>query len=195
MAKFLKIYSVILFFNVSLFFLAMIAGAMRDGGAALLFLILIIGYSIVLTLYYVAVFAERVDRAEERVNKFFDPHSKRKYENEGECLMVNIASIVFITLGIVFIIVALACLSAGNLFMVSMIIVAIGLAQISLGISMRKLARIEDRLSKYIFLPDEDKYPEVVCERCGREYDVNATECPYCKIEKMKEISSNSGRR
>ena len=79
MSKVLKIYSIILFFNVSLFFLAMITGAMRDGGALRLFLILIAGYAIALTIYYIAVFADRVNIAEERVNKFFDPHSR--YQN------------------------------------------------------------------------------------------------------------------
>ena len=106
--------------------------------------------------------------------------------------MLNIASKVFIILGIVFLIAASGCLFSGNLFMVAMLIASIGLGQISLGISMRKLAKIEDRIAKYIFLPGEDRYPEIICEKCGREYDINAPECPYCKIERMKEISSYS---
>ena len=75
-AKFLKIYGVILFFNVSLFFLAMITGAMRDGGVGLLFLIFFTGYSIVFTLYFVANFLERIITLEERINKFFSPKSR-----------------------------------------------------------------------------------------------------------------------
>ncbi len=79
MAKFLKIYSVILFFNVSLYFLAMVTGAMLEGELWKLLLILFCVWSIAITVYYIAVFAERVDRAEERVNKFFDSQSKHKY--------------------------------------------------------------------------------------------------------------------
>lgn len=106
--------------------------------------------------------------------------------------MLNIASKVFIVLGIVFIVIAFAFLMEGNLFMIVMGVSALGIAQISLGISMKKLEKIEDRLAKYIFLPGEDKYPEVICEKCGREYDIKASECPYCKLERMNEISSNS---
>lgn len=79
MAKFLKIYSVILFFNVSLYFLAMVTGAMLEGELWKLLLILFCVWSIAITVYYIAVFVERVDRAEERVNKFFDSQSKHKY--------------------------------------------------------------------------------------------------------------------
>ena len=80
MSKFFKIYSVILFFNVSLFFLAMLTGAMLEGELGKLFLILLFGWTISLTLYYTAVFMQRVRRAEERINKFFTPKHNRKFD-------------------------------------------------------------------------------------------------------------------
>ena len=100
--------------------------------------------------------------------------------------MLSIASVVFIVIGIIFIIAAIVILDSGGIYMIVFGVIALGLSQICLGISMRKLSKLEDRLAKYIFLPGEDQYPEIICERCGREYDKDFSECPYCELERIK---------
>lgn len=78
-ALFLKIYSFILFVNVGLFFLAMITGAMRDGGFDKLIIVLFIGWMIALTIFFSAHFLQKVRRAEEKFDTI-----KRKYDNKKE---------------------------------------------------------------------------------------------------------------
>ena len=100
--------------------------------------------------------------------------------------MSEIFDKILIALGVVFILIAIIMLISGMLFMYVVLAVSMGIAQISLGFSMRKLSALEDRISKYIFLPSEDRYPEVICENCGREYDKDFGECPYCELKRLR---------
>lgn len=79
--KITKIYSVLLFMNIGLFFIAMLTGAMRDGGVGKLFLILFIGWMIAVTIYFAGAFIQKVDRAEER---FESIEKKYKRISKGE---------------------------------------------------------------------------------------------------------------
>ena len=51
---------------------------------------------------------------------------------------------------------------------------------------MNKLEKMEDRLGKYTLMSDNLMVPLIVCKKCGRKYEADVKECPYCELKKLK---------
>ena len=100
--------------------------------------------------------------------------------------MLKIASIVLIALGIFFL--YLGITDPFNLFDsgISLETALIGISQIVLAISMQRLSKLEDTLARYIYNTDKDDMPNKLCDKCGRKYDMDVEECPYCEVKKLK---------
>ena len=74
MIRVLKVLTLILYFMCFLFFRVYLVGFMMDGKFVLLLLTLICGLIIALTVYFTAIFMERLKRTENRVKSI----TKRK---------------------------------------------------------------------------------------------------------------------
>ena len=78
-------------------------------------------------------------------------------------------------------------LTVSDFIIFGLFILGVGLAQICLGFSMQKLSEIEDKIARYIFDDKiEDELIQARCEKCGRRYDADVDECPYCEAERLK---------
>ena len=93
--------------------------------------------------------------------------------------MTRIISIIFMFLGAILMLASLGVLSLG--FGAVLTILLLGGALICLGLSMKKLDKIEDKLGKFILLPKNEQKPLVTCEKCGRIYEAEYGRCPYCQ--------------
>ncbi len=98
--------------------------------------------------------------------------------------MFNIFCVIFIIFGAFLIVFGAVGISIDVLF--GVIFAVFGLAMIFLGISIKKLSKIEDKIAKYQFLFNEENAPLVKCEKCGRRYEVDVDECPYCEVKRVK---------
>lgn len=93
--------------------------------------------------------------------------------------MTRIISIIFMFLGAILMLASLGVLSLG--FGAVLVVLILGGAFICLGLSMKKLDKIEDKLGKFILLPKNEQKPLVTCEKCGRIYEAEYGRCPYCQ--------------
>jgi hypothetical protein len=93
--------------------------------------------------------------------------------------MTKIISNVFVFLGAVVMLAALGLFSLG--LGAVLVVLILGGAFICLGLSMKKLDKIEDKLGKFILLPKNEQKPLVTCEKCGRIYEAEYGRCPYCQ--------------
>ena len=66
-----------------------------------------------------------------------------------------------------------------------LVILLVGLMLRYLGKSMDRMDGIENRLGRYILLPNDQKEPQIRCERCGKLHHLDVVECPYCKLRDM----------
>lgn len=74
-----------------------------------------------------------------------------------------------------------------DLIIFGFFLIAIGLTQVCLGYSMQNLSAIEDKIARYIFDDKiEDEVIQVKCDKCGRRYDADVSECPYCETARLK---------
>lgn len=48
--------------------------------------------------------------------------------------------------------------------------------------SINRITALEDKLGKYSLIPNDEKEPQIRCEKCNRFYYVDVPECPYCKV-------------
>ena len=62
-----------------------------------------------------------------------------------------------------------------------------------LGQSIQRLAKIEDTMGKYILIPSAAKKPLGKCEKCGRYYELEYGECPYCAIDVLRHAYLRNG--
>ena len=93
--------------------------------------------------------------------------------------MTKLASYIFCFLGVV---IMLASLGLFSLSLGAVLVVfVLGGAVLCLGLSIIKLAKIEDKLGKFILLPKNEQKPLVTCEKCGRIYEAEYGRCPYCQ--------------
>lgn len=112
--------------------------------------------------------------------------------------MSKFISRVFRVLGVILIIwTALMVLFGGLEFYYMMIFIAmdglVGLLLLYMGKSMKRLAKIEDKLGKYILFPKDLRVPQIKCDKCGRSYDNDVSTCPYCDLDEIKKAFITRG--
>lgn len=100
-------------------------------------------------------------------------------------MMLSIVSIVLILIGIIFITFA-PVMGVNSLPGVTWGLYILGAAQICMGVSIQRLNRLEERLSRFIYDFDSDDLPMIRCDRCGRKYDMDVKKCPYCELARVK---------
>ncbi|MBR2381172.1 MAG: hypothetical protein IKA84_01595 [Clostridia bacterium] len=91
---------------------------------------------------------------------------------------------IFVIFGIVFILMSLVAFAIQ--FVMGLIVLVLGGTVLFLGLSMQRLAKIEDKLGKFVLLPKDAQKPLVKCEVCGRLYEIDYGHCPYCEAERVK---------
>ena len=55
-----------------------------------------------------------------------------------------------------------------------------GLALHTVGDLLDRVNYLEDQLGLCLPLKNEEKLPQVKCQKCGKEYDMDYPKCPYC---------------
>ena len=108
--------------------------------------------------------------------------------------MTKFASIMFRIVGVMLLIwTILGILSGGLDFDWSVFFLLmdglVGLLLLYMGKSMKKLAKIEDKLDKYVLSADHLSKPLCKCEKCNKIYDSDVEQCPYCELERLKLIN------
>ena len=93
--------------------------------------------------------------------------------------MTKLMSNVFLALGAFIMLASLGVLYLG--FFAFLAVFIIGGAFVCLGLSMKRLDKIEDKLGKFILLPKNEQKVLVTCEKCGRIYEAEYGRCPYCQ--------------
>ena len=68
-------------------------------------------------------------------------------------------------------------------------VMTLGFAEIFMAIYVIRLAKLEEKLSRFIYDFDSDDLPMQRCGKCGRKYNIDVRECPYCELERIKKIS------
>ena len=101
---------------------------------------------------------------------------------------MSIISIIFVIDGILFILVDIFFLVNISLPSIVLGVFVIGISQICLGLAMNRLANLEEKLSRFIYDFDSDDLPMMRCDKCGRKYDMDVDECPYCENKRLKNI-------
>ena len=94
--------------------------------------------------------------------------------------MIKFVSYIFTCLGAIFMIGSFKLFSL--VFEVGLLVLVLGGAIICLGLSMNKIAKIEDKIGKFTFLPENEQKVLVTCEKCERIYEAEYGRCPYCGI-------------
>lgn len=64
-------------------------------------------------------------------------------------------------------------------------IIILGFAELFMAIYAKRLADLEEKLSRFIYDYDSDDLPMMRCDRCGRKYDMDVKECPYCENKRL----------
>ena len=103
--------------------------------------------------------------------------------------MTKILPIVFMVMGVAFVFVGIMNpfeLNAG----LCLVVITLGLAELFMAIYAKRLAKLEEKLSRFIYDYDSDDLPMQKCDKCGRKYDMDVKECPYCELEKIKKTSN-----
>lgn len=65
-------------------------------------------------------------------------------------------------------------------------IITFGLAELFTAIYAKRLANLEEKLSRFIYDFDSDDLPMIRCNNCGKKYDMGVEECPYCENKRLK---------
>ena len=91
---------------------------------------------------------------------------------------------VFVAFGIVFMLLSLLAFIMN--FLIGLMVLVFGGAVLFLGLSMKRLAKIEDKLGKFVLLPKDEQKPLAKCDVCGRLYEIDYGHCPYCEAERVK---------
>lgn len=55
-----------------------------------------------------------------------------------------------------------------------------GLALHTVGDLLDRVNYLEDKLNMHLPIDSEDDLPQVKCNNCGKEYDMDYPSCPYC---------------
>lgn len=58
-----------------------------------------------------------------------------------------------------------------------------GLALYTVGDLLDRVIYLEDQLNMHFIEKSEDELPQVKCEKCGTEYDMDYPKCPNCKTK------------
>ena len=93
--------------------------------------------------------------------------------------MNKLMSNVFLVLGAIIMLASFGMLYLG--LVAFLVILIMGGAVVCLGLSMKKLDKIEDKLGKFTLLPKDEQKVLVTCEKCGRIYEAEYGRCPYCQ--------------
>ena len=97
--------------------------------------------------------------------------------------MTKVMSIVFMSFGVLFMLASFGVISMG--IGAFLIVLILGGAVFCLGMSMKKLEEVENKLGKFSLTPNDQKEPLIRCEKCNRLYQLDVTECPYCKLQDL----------
>ena len=65
----------------------------------------------------------------------------------------------------------------------------VALLLLYMGKSMKRLAKIEDKLGKYVLSADHLSKPLCKCEKCNKIYDSEVEQCPYCELKRLKSLN------
>ena len=104
---------------------------------------------------------------------------------------MSIISIIFVIVGILFILIDIFFLANISLPSIVLGVFVIGISQIYLGLAMNRLANLEEKLSRFIYDFDSDDLPMMRCDKCGRKYDMDVDECPYCEVKRLNIFHTN----
>ncbi len=96
--------------------------------------------------------------------------------------MVGVVSIIFLVLGVI---ISLVGIASNFLWLI------LGVTQIFLALSLIKLNNVENTLSKFVLTFSKFEMPNKRCDKCGRDYDIDVSECPYCELERIKHLHNN----
>lgn len=106
--------------------------------------------------------------------------------------MFKFAKVLFIVAGVFIILFGCVGLSISDndaFFVLSLFIIIIGFALICLSIAISKVSKVEDKIAKYRFLfgdSSENQIPLMKCDKCGRRFEADVDECPYCEVKRVK---------
>ena len=108
--------------------------------------------------------------------------------------MTKFVSILFRVIGIILLGCTILVILSGGLsfdYLVLLLLLdgLVGLILLYMGKSMKKLAKIEDKLGKYVLSADHLSKPLCKCEKCNKIYDSDVEQCPYCELERLKLIN------
>lgn len=93
--------------------------------------------------------------------------------------MVDAISLIFLILGLI---ISLLGFTYNPVWLV------VGVAQVFLALSLIKLNKVENTLSKFVLNLNKFEVPNKRCNKCGRDYDIDVSECPYCELERIKQL-------
>ena len=66
------------------------------------------------------------------------------------------------------------------------VIITLGLAELFTALYAKRLSDLEEKLSRFIYDFDSDDLPMTKCDKCGRKYDMDVEECPYCEVKRLR---------
>lgn len=98
-------------------------------------------------------------------------------------MLRKVVSKIFFVLGIIVMLSSLALFSWS--FTYGFVVLVLGAAVFFLGLSMERVAKIEDKLGKFVLLPKDAQKPLVKCAKCGRMYELDYGNCPYCVADRV----------
>ena len=112
--------------------------------------------------------------------------------------MTKFVSILFRVIGIILLACTILVILSGGLgfdYLVLLLLLdgLVGLLLLYMGKSMKRLAKIEDKLGKYILFPEDLRVPQIKCDKCGRSYDNDVSTCPYCDLDEIKKAFITRG--
>ncbi|MBQ7873192.1 MAG: hypothetical protein IJ360_04390 [Clostridia bacterium] len=85
----------------------------------------------------------------------------------------------FKILALILVILSLFTLASRDFFL-TVVIIVVALLVYHVGELMDRVAYLEDKLNMHLPIDSEDDLPQVKCNNCGKEYDMDYHSCPYC---------------
>ena len=95
----------------------------------------------------------------------------------------RIVAIVIIVISILVFLGSLSSIDEGELILLlfaSFSGIVSGLLLHTVGDLLDRVNYLENKLGTHLTIQSEDELPQVKCSKCGKEYDMDYPQCPYC---------------
>ena len=95
----------------------------------------------------------------------------------------RIVAVIIIILSVLAFLGSLSSIDEGELIMLiaaSFSGVVSGLLFYTVGDLLDRVNYLENKLGTHLPVESEEKLPQVKCSKCGKEYDMDYPQCPYC---------------